>query len=125
MTPRSRYENVARTMAEQEAAWSAELWATVEECSAILAELEPKSRRAILSSVILDLHSLQEGTCALCGGSLDLSHFHVDHRIPFRWGGEHERGNLQLAHPLCNLRKGDMVELQDLVPYLEDRALNL
>ena len=125
MTRRSRYEDMARTMAEQEAAWSADLWATLEDCSGILAELDPKRRRPFLATVVLDLHSQQGGTCALCGGPLDLSSFHVDHRIPFCWGGGNERGNLQLAHPRCNQSKGDMVELHDLVPYLEDRVLNL
>ena len=125
MTRRSRYESMAVAMAEQEAAWSADLWATLEECSATLAEMNPIRRRPFLATVIQELHERQGGTCALCGMSLDLSSFHVDHRIPFSWGGGNERGNLQLAHPRCNQRKGDLVEAQDLVPYLEDRALNL
>ena len=125
MTSRSRYEDMARTMAEQEAAWAADLWATLEECSVILAELDPKRRRPFLASVIQDLHSRQGGACAICEGPLDLASFHVDHRIPFSLGGGNERGNLQLAHPRCNQSKGVSVETYDLVPYLEDRVLNL
>ena len=67
----------------------------------------------------------QGGFCALCSCPLDLAASHIDHRIPFCWGGGHERGNLQLAHPRCNQSKSGFVELHDLIPYLEDRVRNL
>jgi 5-methylcytosine-specific restriction endonuclease McrA len=47
-----------------------------------------------------------EGICGICGGEADASDFHVDHVIPLSRGGEHTYTNVQVAHPLCNQRKG-------------------
>jgi 5-methylcytosine-specific restriction endonuclease McrA len=67
----------------------------------------------------------QNGAWPLCSRLIDRSTigaFHVDHIIPFKYGGGYENDNLQIVHPLCNLKKGDFVQLEDLIPYLEERA---
>jgi 5-methylcytosine-specific restriction endonuclease McrA len=48
----------------------------------------------------------------------------VDHKIPFCYGGGHERTNLQLAHPSCNRSRRSSVDPRDLLRYLEDRYMN-
>ena len=51
--------------------------------------------------------------CQLCGKPVDQSlawpdplSKSLDHRIPLRLGGSHTAENVQLAHLLCNARKG-------------------
>lgn len=56
----------------------------------------------------------RDGTCcALCGIEVDFEvkcpddlSPSVDHRIPWAHGGRNEAANLQLAHRICNVRKG-------------------
>lgn len=47
--------------------------------------------------------------CGLCGGGVDPEDVHIDHITPWSRGGKHEVNNLQVAHSLCNLRKGNRV----------------
>jgi hypothetical protein len=49
-----------------------------------------------------------EGVCQLCGQAVE-GPFHVDHIQPFSLGGPTIESNLQLAHPTCNIRKGNRV----------------
>jgi 5-methylcytosine-specific restriction endonuclease McrA len=58
--------------------------------------------------------------CGICGEQVDLDmvwpdllHPSIDHIVPKALGGTHDRSNLQLAHFLCNVRKGR--RLMDLV----------
>lgn len=102
-----------------------EFWATVVESSEILKEIAPNSRKLWLVHVIKELYEEQEGICPLCEKQLTYGQHHVDHKIPFRYGGGNERGNLQLVHPECNNRKRDEVDPHDLLRYLEDRGMNL
>lgn len=60
--------------------------------------------------------------CQLCGHPVDpsLGDRHpmmrsLDHVIPISKGGNHEPSNVQLAHLVCNMRKGDRV-LEDEPP---------
>lgn len=53
----------------------------------------------------------QEGRCFYCQSpishpSLPSRDFHLDHMTPFAKGGLHDVGNVCLACPSCNLRKG-------------------
>jgi len=122
---RKRIHEIADEIARIEmTSWNG-LWLVAEECSAILNKLAPVRRRPFMAHVIIELYEEQAGICALCGNALDLPRLHVDHRIPFTWGGGNERGNLQLAHPRCNQSKGDGVDLRELIPYLESRYMNL
>lgn len=54
-----------------------------------------------------------DGVCGICGEDVDPFDFHVDHIHPLVRGGEHSYMNTQIAHPLCNLRKGDRAQLID------------
>lgn len=46
------------------------------------------------------------GICGICGDEVSPRAFHVDHVIPLSKGGQHSYENVQLAHPICNRRKG-------------------
>lgn len=50
-----------------------------------------------------------EYVCGLCGGEVEPDDVHLDHIVPVTHGGQNEAGNLQVAHSICNLRKGNRV----------------
>jgi len=65
----------------------------------------------------------QSGLCALCGEAMPRNRFEVvhatlwkkqrpsfDHILPRGAGGSDKEANLQLAHTLCNKRKGRALE---------------
>lgn len=43
----------------------------------------------------------------ICGDQVDINAFHIDHIVPLARDGLHTLANVQPAHPVCNLRKGD------------------
>lgn len=45
--------------------------------------------------------------CGICGDAVNPSDVHIDHIVPFARGGSSEMDNLQVAHGVCNMRKGD------------------
>jgi 5-methylcytosine-specific restriction endonuclease McrA len=47
-----------------------------------------------------------EGRCGICGDPVDLNDWHLDHVRPLSKGGKHLYENVQVAHPVCNRRKG-------------------
>lgn len=47
--------------------------------------------------------------CGICSEFVLEAEFHVDHVIPLACGGLHMYANVQLAHPLCNSRKGHRI----------------
>lgn len=57
---------------------------------------------AVARLVVLELN---DGLCGLCGRDVDPANFHIDHILPLSAGGWHGYDNVQVAHPLCNLRK--------------------
>ena len=44
--------------------------------------------------------------CGICGGKVERADVSVDHIIPMSLGGLHAYDNAQLAHKICNIRKG-------------------
>jgi 5-methylcytosine-specific restriction endonuclease McrA len=52
------------------------------------------------------LCELQKWKCASCGCSVKAK-WHVDHIMPLARGGLHDRRNLQILCPGCNVRKSD------------------
>lgn len=73
-------------------------------------------RRALRYKVAVgevDLDSLWDGLCGICGETMDRTlrrpdpmSKSIDHIIPLAKGGTHEQDNLQWAHLVCNMRKG-------------------
>ena len=47
-----------------------------------------------------------KGRCGICGELVDPDSFATDHIRPLSAGGEHSYANVQLAHAICNQRKG-------------------
>ena len=46
-----------------------------------------------------------DGTSGICREAVE-GQYHFDHKIPLSAGGAHVASNIQITHPLCNLRKG-------------------
>lgn len=121
----SRLDKLVRASEELSAVTWSEFWSIVVECSSALQEIKPAQRRPWLSHVIEDLHSQQDGLCALGGEPLQFADCTVDHKIPFCYGGGNERANIQLACLKHNQEKGRRgVDPWDLLRYLEDRYMN-
>lgn len=120
-----RYGKFANRMADEAREQWDEFHRYVDDCIAILSKVsgEPK-RRPWLVEVIKEIYEEQDGICPLCREPVELGSHHVDHVIPFCWGGGNERKNLQIVHPRCNLEKGKSVEASELIRYLEDRYMN-
>lgn len=53
------------------------------------------------------LYNLYEGLCGICGNPIEYAGVTIDHIIPLSRGGKHSYENCQLAHGLCNRRKGN------------------
>ncbi len=45
--------------------------------------------------------------CGLCGGFVPKKQRSLDHIVPLSKGGSHTKANIQLAHLLCNVRRGN------------------
>jgi 5-methylcytosine-specific restriction endonuclease McrA len=66
-----------------------------------------QKRASFVEDVIpLVVLELDDGVCGICKEDVDPFDFHVDHVIPLAKGGWHSYSNVQVAHPICNLRKG-------------------
>lgn len=123
-----RFRKLAEEMGDIERlAWQ-EVWIVAEDCSAAIREMPTHKRRRVAVALTNELFESQNGICPLCNNLIDrstLGAFHTDHIIPFYRGGGYERDNLQVAHPSCNMSKGNGVDVRDLVPYLERKAAEL
>lgn len=71
-------------------------------------------------NTIVNLRKLQRGKCAVCWIDLDAG-YHVDHIVPLALGGKHERMNIQLLCPTCNVRKA----AKHPVDFMQERGLLL
>lgn len=56
---------------------------------------------------LISLFARDEGRCGICGEDVEFDAASVDHIKPVSAGGAHKWGNVQLAHIVCNSRKGD------------------
>lgn len=52
------------------------------------------------------LDARDNGICGICHKPVNVWKAHIEHKIPASKGGSDNDGNLQLAHPYCNKRKG-------------------
>ena len=65
---------------------------------------ERKSARRILIEALAE----KDGwACGVCHRTLGDGDIHLDHRVALSAGGDDSFQNLQLAHPFCNLQKGN------------------
>jgi 5-methylcytosine-specific restriction endonuclease McrA len=55
-------------------------------------------------------------TCGLCGGKVKPADLNIDHIIPLSKNGPHAYWNLQVAHEVCNKRKGNKLIGQPRLP---------
>lgn len=69
---------------------------------------------------VADLVARDGWVCGLCGDPVDMAHRHphprsltIDHVVPLSRGGEHSIANTQIAHSVCNTRKGNRMEGPD------------
>lgn len=67
-----------------------------------------QTRQPIPASLRRFIFDRDDGVCQLCGQPVEEA-FHVDHILPWSLGGPTVKTNLQLAHPTCNIRKGNRV----------------
>lgn len=80
-------------------------------------------RRARLAGVACEdftraeIYDREQGRCGICGEHVERSLATLDHVRPISRGGSHTRDNVQIAHGLCNSRKGARLpeELTDAV----------
>ena len=75
----------------------------------ILVTKKPQRDRSLRNRVFLPLFTRDGGRCGVCGRpvSMEMDDSHVDHIVPASRGGTDDIDNLQLAHRICNERKGD------------------
>ena len=72
--------------------------------------IDPQGRREPMPKALRAAVIERDGyICQLCGGQVEPSDVHIDHIKPYSKGGQHVLGNLQVAHSLCNIRKGARV----------------
>ena len=71
------------------------------------------------------LYQKSKGVCAICGTACDWNDYHyagsffiadnnypsIDHIVPLSKGGKHAWSNVQLAHRICNTKKGASIAL--------------
>lgn len=66
-----------------------------------------RKRAATLGPVNLEaIFKRDKGVCQLCGRRVKPNELSFDHIIPLALGGSHTEDNLQVAHRVCNSRKG-------------------
>lgn len=77
---------------------------------------------------VFGLFMRDNGICAICGERCDSSDFTmrgdvfiagnryptIDHIIPLSKGGSHSWDNIQLAHKVCNTRKGNKIDVKGI-----------
>jgi 5-methylcytosine-specific restriction endonuclease McrA len=71
---------------------------------------EARARKLGIQWDMIDFRTVyahHKGLCGICGESVQLDDFTIDHMTPVSKGGPHLFANLQLAHKACNARKGD------------------
>ena len=56
-----------------------------------------------------DVFNKFNGRCYLCGETIDIDNYHMEHKIPKSQNGKTEIGNLYPACCLCNMTKGPLL----------------
>jgi 5-methylcytosine-specific restriction endonuclease McrA len=88
----------------------------------LVTEKNQRRRARLLDAFVAPVNRDQvwerdNGCCQLCGNPIDRSiqwphplSMTIDHIRPLILGGTHEPSNVQLAHAVCNSRKGDRID---------------
>jgi 5-methylcytosine-specific restriction endonuclease McrA len=63
--------------------------------------------RVVTRTTRQKLWERDEGICGICGTAADPDDWHADHVVPRSRGGINALSNLQVSHPLCNIKKGN------------------
>lgn len=72
--------------------------------------IDPEKQRPKLPAGLRALVIERDGlVCGICGGAVAPDDVHIDHIVPWSRGGAETLSNLQVAHSLCNMRKGARV----------------
>lgn len=72
--------------------------------------IPPKNRRPKLSKIKRQLVIERDGlVCGICKGEVEPHLLEIDHIHPVSLGGTNDLDNLQVAHALCNRKKGARV----------------
>lgn len=97
--PPSRWLTVSDGMAQIESrAWYEWHWQRGREPGVRRRNLPRRLREAVIA---------RDGyVCGLCGDDVASDDVHIDHILPVAHGGGDQLDNLQVAHSLCNIRKG-------------------
>jgi 5-methylcytosine-specific restriction endonuclease McrA len=79
-----------------------------ERCRAKESRRRAQKKGSLVHEEVVPLVVLErdDGMCGICLKDVDPTDFHVDHIVSLANGGDHSYSNTQVAHPLCNLRKG-------------------
>lgn len=72
------------------------------------------------ASDIAEKYAYQNGECLFCGIKFGI-HYHVDHILPVSRGGTHEKDNIQLLCPACNMSKSDKTN-EEFLAYLYEKG---
>ena len=66
------------------------------------------AQHTALPPLLSELCREQRGVCGICKQRIEpWERMHIDHIVPRSKGGSDKRSNLQAAHAVCNLRKGN------------------
>lgn len=69
--------------------------------------IDPDGRRDPLPKGRREAVIARDGyVCGICRGAVEPDDVHIDHIKPWSKGGTHALSNLQVAHSVCNMRKG-------------------
>lgn len=55
----------------------------------------------------VEVYVRSDGVCGICGESVTIDEFQIDHIIPLAKGGAHLYSNVQASHAVCNRAKSD------------------
>lgn len=74
-------------------------------------EIEARRRFRLIGQFVApvnvaEIRTRDEGLCGICGLAVPVEQQSLDHIMPLALGGTHEPANVQLAHRVCNSRKG-------------------
>lgn len=58
----------------------------------------------------IEVYDSSLGICGICKTAVSITDFEIDHILPIAKGGGHTRSNTQIAHRLCNKRKGSNIQ---------------